>query len=187
MKNYLLLMLIAFVAFAVSCDKIKDATAVDIETDLSFEIPVASSAQAMVTKSGNLTAAAYPFGGNATFSLSDNEDIADYINKIDDIVLSGVGKIQILNVPTDGKISKCKLMYGVDPNAGTTGFDVTTELSANNGVIEITDTEWINQFIVLLKQNKKGKFKFVVTGDANYDIQSVMKIKVPVLVEANAL
>ncbi|MBK6285233.1 MAG: hypothetical protein IPF54_23625 [Draconibacterium sp.] len=188
MKNYLYLMLIAVFAFSVSCDKIKDATAVDIETDLSFEIPVESTGQsALVAKSGNLSTTAYQFGGNATFSLSDNEDIADYVNKIDDIIVSGISKIQIIDVPTDGKISTCKLMYGVDPNAGTTGFNVTTELTAVNGIIEITDKEWVNQFIILLKQNKTGRFKFVVTGEASYDIQSVMKIKIPVLIEANAL
>lgn len=181
-------MLIAFSAFSVSCDKIKDATTVDIETDLSFEIPlVAGVQQEMETKSGNFGIAAYQFGGNATFSLSDNDDIGDYVNKIDDIISSGISKIQILNVPSGGKISACKLMYGVDPNAVTTGFNVTTELTATNGIIEITDTEWINQFIILLKQNKAGRFKFVVTGDASYDIQSVMKIKIPVLIEANAL
>ncbi len=188
MKNYLYLMLIAVFAFSVSCEKIKDATAVDIETDLSFEIPLVADVQeAMETKSGNLGTAAYPYGGNATFSLSDNDDIADYVNKIDDIIVSGISKIQIINVPTGGKISTCKLMYGVDPNAGTVGFNVTTELTATDGIIEITDTEWINQFIVLIKQNKTGTFKFVVTGDASYDIQSVMKIKIPVLIEANAL
>ena len=180
-------MLISVFAFSVSCDKIKDATAVDIETDLSFEIPVVTIAQEMVTKSGSLATVAYPFGGTATFSLTNNDDIADYVNKIDDIIVSGISKIQIINVPADGKISTCKLMYGVDPTVGTTGFNVTTELTATNGIIEITDTEWINQFIILLKQNKTGTFRFVVSGDASYDIQSVMKIKVPVLIEANAL
>ncbi len=188
MKNYLCLMLIALFAFSVSCDKIKDATAVDFETVLSFEIPVESTGQSeLVAKSGNLATVAYKFGGNATFSLSDNEDIADYVNKIDDVIVSAASKIQITDVPSGGKISNCKLMYGVDPNAGMVGIEVTSELTAENGIIEITDTEWTKKFIVLIKQNKTGTFKFVVSGDANYDIQSVMKIKVPVLIEANAL
>lgn len=188
MKNYLCLMLVAACAFSVSCDKIKDATSVDIETDLSFEIPIATTTQSVIgTKSGNSIATSYPFGGNATFSLTDNVDVADYVNKIDDIIISGVSKIQIIDVPTDGIVSTCKLMYGVDPTAGTTGFNVTTELTPTNGIIEITDIDWINQFIVLIKQNKIGTFKFVVSGDANYDIQSVMRIKIPVLIEANAL
>jgi hypothetical protein len=39
----------------------------------------------------------------------------------------------------------------------------------------------------LIKQNKQATFKFVVSGNASYDIQSSVKIKIPVIIVANPL
>ncbi len=188
MKNHFYLLLIAVFAFSVSCEKLKEATSVDIETDLEVDIPLTNTAKSgVITKSGNADVTAFAYSGSATFSLSDNEDIKKYVNKIDDIIANGVSKIQVTGVPAGGKITACKLMIGLDPNADATVFNLTKEFTATNGVIEITENALINQFITLLKQNKSAKFKFVVTGEASYDVQTVFKIKVPVIIEAGVL
>lgn len=188
MKNYACLLAIVVMVSLVSCDAIKDATTVEIETDLNVDIPVATTSKSGSTiKSANAEITVFPFGGNGTLSLAENNDLSDYINNINDVLLNGVSKVQIINAPTGGKISNLKLMYGINPDAGTTGFNVTTELTASNGIIEITDVVWINQLLTLVKQNKTSTFKFVVSGDASYDIQSTLKIKIPVIIEASPL
>ena len=188
MRNYACLLAIVVMVSMVSCDAIKDATTVEIETDLNIDIPVATTIKSgSILKSANAEMAVFQFGGNGTFSMADNNDISDYISNINDILLNGVSKIQIINVPTGGKISKFKLNYGINPDAGTTGVNITTELTAINGIIEITDVAWINQLLTLVKQNKKSSYKFVVSGDASYDIQSTLKIKIPVIIEASPL
>jgi hypothetical protein len=178
-----------FVAIlSVSCEKIKEATQIDIKTNLEIEVPVATITKSgLITKSADVEITAFVFGGNGTFSMTNNDDISDYINNIDDIMVNGVSKVQIINVPAGGSISACKLMYGINPDTGTTGFNVLGELTATNGIIEITDVAWINQLITLIKQNKQATFKFVVSGNASYDIQSSVKIKIPVIIVANPL
>lgn len=187
MKNYIYLL--AFVVvFFVSCDLIKDATKVEIETDLNFDVPVETTSKSgLTTKSANAEITVFPFVGSGTLSLADNDDLSDYIDNIEDILVNGVSKITIINVPPGGKITTCTLKYGINPNAGTTGFNVTNELTANNGTIEITDVAWINELITLLKQNKTATFKFVVSGESSYDIQTIVQFEIPVIIEANPL
>jgi len=188
MKSYNLLTLgLIFLLFA-SCDKIKEATTVEIETDLQVEIPISTPGTSnATTKSADAGINAYQYGGTATFSLADNEDLSDYIDNIDDIVADGVASIQINGVPAGATINTLLMKYGVAPTAGTTAFNLTTPLAANSGIITITDVAWINSLLNTLKQNMKASYKFDVSGDASFDVNHVIKIKVPVVIKANPL
>jgi hypothetical protein len=187
MKSYYLLTLgMIFLLFA-SCDKIKDATTVEIETDLEVEIPIATTGTSNATKSADAGINAFLYGGTATFSLADNEDLSDYINNIDEIIADGVATIQINGVPAGGSISACLLKYGIAPTAGTTAFNLASPIASSNGVISITDVAWINSLLNTLKQNMKASYKFDVTGSATFDVNHVIKIKVPVIIKANPL
>ncbi|MGE0018518.1 MAG: hypothetical protein AB7S72_02530 [Draconibacterium sp.] len=187
MKNYYLLTLGMIFLLLASCDKIKDATTVEIETDLEVEIPITTTGNSNATKSADAGINAFLYGGTATFSLAENEDLSDYINNIDDIIVDGVASIQINGVPADGSINSCLLKYGISPTAGTTALNLTTPITANNGVISITDVAWINSLISTLKQNMKASYKFDVSGNASFDVNHVIKIKVPVVIKANPL
>lgn len=188
MKNYHLFSLGAFFLLFASCDKIKDATTVEIETDLQVEIPIATTGtSSATTKSAEANINAYQYGGTATFSLTDNEDISDYIDNIDDIIADGVASIQINGVPAGGSLNACLMKYGLAPTAGTTAFNLTTPLTSSNGTITVSDVAWINSLINTLKQNKKASYKFDVSGNASFDVNHVIKIKVPVIIKANPL
>ncbi|HCE58376.1 MAG TPA: hypothetical protein DER09_11235 [Prolixibacteraceae bacterium] len=187
MKSYYLLTLgMVFLLFA-SCDKIKEATTVEIETELEVEIPIATTGTSNATKSADAGINSFQYGGNATFSLADNEDLADYVNNIDEIIADGVATIQINGVPVEGSINTCLMKFGIAPTAGTTAFNLTTPVVANNGIISITDVAWVNGLLNTLKQNMKAAYKFDVSGDASFDVNHVIKIKVPVLIKANPL
>lgn len=187
MKSYYLFTLgMVFLLFA-SCDKIKEATNVDIETDLTVEIPIATTGTSNATKSAEAGINAFMYGGTATFSLAENEDLADYINNIEDIIVDGVATIQINGVPAGGSINDCLMKYGIAPTAGTTALNLTTPIASSNGVISITDVAWINSMLNTLKQNKKASYKFDVSGNASFDVNHVIKIKVPVVIKANPL
>jgi hypothetical protein len=187
MKHYYLLTLGMFFLFFASCDKIKDATTVEIETDLEVEIPIVTTGTSSATKSADAGINAFLYAGTAPFSLTENEDLSDYINNIDDIIADGVASIQINGVPAGGSINACLFKYGISPTAGTTAFNLATPVTANNGVISITDVAWINSLLNTLKQNMKASYKFDVSGNASFDVNHVIKIKVPVIIKANPL
>lgn len=187
MKSYSLFALgMVFLLFA-SCDKIKEATNVDIETDLEVEIPITTTGTSSATKSAEAGINAFMYGGTATFSLAENEDLSDYINNIEDIIVDGVATIQINGVPVGGSINSILMKYGIAPTAVTTALNLTTPIASSNGVISITDVAWINSMLNTLKQNKKASYKFDVTGNASFDVNHVIKIKVPVIITANPL
>jgi hypothetical protein len=187
MKKIKLLSLGFALFLLASCEKIKDATTVEIDTDLKVEIPITGTASSMVTKSADGGNAVYAYTGNATFSLADNQDLKKYISNIDDIIANGVATIQITSVPAGGAINSCLLKYGLAPTAGTTALNLTTPITATNGVISITDVAWINGVISVLKQNKSASYKFEANGNASFSVNHKIVITIPVTVTAGIL
>lgn len=185
MKNlYLLTIGVVFLLFA-SCDKIKEATTVEIDTDLTVDIPITTTTGSGLTKSGG--AAVYAYAGNATFSLANNEDIKKYISNIDNIIANGVAVVTIKNVPAGGTVNSCLVKYGLAPTAGITALNLTSPMTASGGVITITDVAWVNNVINALKQNVSGSYKFDISGSADFSVNSTFSIKIPVTVEASPL
>lgn len=101
MKKFTLLLFI-IPALLFSCDKIEEANTIEIDTTLSMDIPVSvESPTAMVLKSAAVN---HTFSESKTYSLGDNDDISDYLSKIQDInindfviVFSGLGEGEVLN------------------------------------------------------------------------------------------
>ncbi len=109
MKRISFLLVVASL-FLLSCDKIEEANTVDFDTTLSMDIPVSvESPVAMIEKS---TAEDFPFSESKTYSLSENEDINDYLSKIKSIdisdfaiVFSGLGEgeeIKMVDISVTG-------------------------------------------------------------------------------------
>lgn len=82
MKKFTLLLLILPV-FLFSCDKIDDANTVEVDTTLAMNIPVTVDAVAAIVEKS--TEADFPFSASKTYSLSENEDINDYLSKLKSI------------------------------------------------------------------------------------------------------
>jgi hypothetical protein len=87
MKTKLALLLAAFLLLP-GCDWLKKQVDITIDTDLTLDIPVTVSG----TKSADLTAdiAAWNFSQTAVLDLSDNPDIADYVDQIKKVDLNSL-------------------------------------------------------------------------------------------------
>jgi len=182
MKTQILFIALFFSVLFVSCEKLKDATAVDIETELNANFPVSmQNEMAINVKSAEIANDVYAFSGNGTFSLADNNDIKKYIDDIRDIVASEGGVVTFLNAVDGNKILTCKLLFGVETTSGTDPSMTTA------GQIEYYSDSWANVFINALEANKDKTFRLKIEGTANYDINTTVRVKIPVLVKASPL
>lgn len=190
-KLFLLIALVAFLSY--SCEKIKDATAVDIETELSANLPVSAQEEMAINlKSAEIAGDVYTFTGSGTFSLADNNDIKKYLGNIRDIVANEGGVVTFIGAVDGNKILTCKLLFGVETTSGsdpamTTAFTLPQEILADAGQIEYFSDTWTNVFINALEANKDKTFRLKIEGTANYDISTTVRIKVPVIVKASPL
>jgi hypothetical protein len=190
-KLFLLFAMVAFLTY--SCEKIKDATAVDIETELSANFPVSAQEEMAINlKSAEIAGDVYTFAGNGTFSLADNNDIKKYLGNIRDIVANEGGVVTFLGAVDGNKILTCKLLFGVETTSGadpamTTAFTLPQEILAEAGKIEYFSDTWTNVFINALEANKDKTFRLKIEGTANYDISTTVRVKVPVIVKASPL
>lgn len=193
MKNYMFLFLGLVGILFGSCEKIKEATEFDIETELNADIPVSTqNTVAMVLKSEKLVDDVFGFGGSTTFSLADNNDLRQYISNISNISSEAGGVVTFIGAVDGNKIMTCKLSYGVQINPDTdpamvTAFDIPAELLANSGVIEYYSNVWTGLLIAALENNIDKVFKLELTGTSNYDIETTVKLKMPVIVSASPL
>lgn len=82
---------ILMAAVLTSCDNIKDLFTTDVETTLELSVPVSvtTSGTGMALKSADGTAA-YAFTKTGTLSLDDNDDVADYIDKVKEVNVSAI-------------------------------------------------------------------------------------------------
>jgi hypothetical protein len=84
------IILIVFVATAlISCDQIKDLFSKNIDTTLNLTIPVSVTQTAVALKSVEVVTS-YPFTKSGTLSLADNEDVADYTDKIKSVNINSI-------------------------------------------------------------------------------------------------
>ncbi|HDR51207.1 MAG TPA: hypothetical protein ENN90_06235 [Mariniphaga anaerophila] len=193
MKTQILFIALFFSALLFSCEKIKDATAVDIETELNASFPIsAQNEMAINLKSAEMANDVYAFNGSGTFSLADNNDIKKYIGNIRDIIANEGGVVTFLGAVDGNKILTCKLLFGAETTSGTdpamtTAFTLPQEILADAGKIEYFSDSWTSIFINALEANKDKTFRLKIEGTANYDINTTVRVKVPVTVKASPL
>lgn len=89
MKTKILSLILIAMIFT-SCDTVKDWLSTDVDTRLELSVPVNITATGMALKSADATLATYPFSKTGTLSLNENDDVADYIDKIKEVNISGV-------------------------------------------------------------------------------------------------
>jgi len=190
-KDAILVLSVLLILFS-ACEKIKDATAVDIETELKADIPVsASNTAAIAVKSARLDADVYTFGGSSTFSLSDNNDLSEYINNIREIKAREGTVLSFLGAVSGNKIMSLRLRYGFQSGDSapvlSEGFSLTSEILENGGVIEYYGDAFTALLLQKLMQNKNKTLHFELSGTANYDIETTVKLKIPMIVSASPL
>lgn len=191
MKNYFFLMAVLAMLLA-SCEQIKDATAIDIETELNTNIPVSVvEPTAIVVKSTKLEGDVFAFGGSKTLSLADNNSLAKYIDNIREIKASEGSVLSFLGAVAGNEIMTLTLHYGFttgdeDP-ALTEAFSIPAALLENEGLIEFYSDAWAPVLMDKLEKNKDKTIHFKLTGTANYDIETTVKVKIPIIVSATPL
>ncbi len=193
MKNYMILFSsLALILFG-SCEKIKDATAIDIDTDIQVDVPVTSeNTVAINLKSVQMADGVYSFVGSNTFSLEDNNDLKKYVDNIRNIKASEGGVLTFVGATDGNKILTCQISYGIqdslssDPEMLNT-FTIPEVLIANNGVIEYYLNTGADLLVNSIEQYKDKYFKLSLSGTANYDVETTVKLKVPVTVSASPL
>ncbi len=85
-----MILLLALVAVFSGCDKIKDATTVEIDTSLKADIPVVVTAPARKSSEESEAVNAVTFTKIQDLSLSSNADIEPYLSKIKSIDLNSL-------------------------------------------------------------------------------------------------
>jgi hypothetical protein len=86
--KFLLLILISTILS--SCDTVKDWFSTDVDTRLEIIVPVSVTPTGMALKSANATESTYAFSKTGTIALDENDDVADYIDKIKEVNVNGV-------------------------------------------------------------------------------------------------
>lgn len=190
MKKYIFITAILATLFLVSCDDLKDTVEVGIRTNIEADIPVIS--QKIVASDTNSENNLYGFLGGGVFSIADVPELKKYINNITGITAEK-GSIVRFNGASDGnKVLSLRLRFGIQTTPGeepamTTAFDFSGELVAQNGVIEFLDDTWAPVLISTLDSNMDKVFVLIVEGTANYNVNSTVKVKVPVKVSSKPL
>lgn len=192
MKNYAPLLIVVIALLFASCEKIKDATAVDIDTELTANIPVSTmDAAAIVVKSTKSDADIFTFGGSSTFSLADNDALVEYIDNIREIKAKDGTVLSFLGAVSGNKIITLTLRYGFQTgDAAPTlvqAFSIPSELLENEGLIEFYSDAWTTVLMSKLEANKDKTVHFELSGTSNYDVQTTVKLKVPMIVSASPL
>ena len=183
MKKLSLFISLLIIVGLSSCEKIKDATAIDIDTELTADIPVTSenSAVAISLKSQKIEEDVYNFGGSATFSLADNPDIADYLGKIRNMAAKEGGVLTFLGATDGNEILTCTITV----NGAT--YSIPEPVSAGNGVIALLIDTYASQVINKIEDNPGATYSVEVSGTANYDVETTAKLKIPATISASPL
>ncbi len=180
MKKNIFLFVFLVSILSVSCDKIKEITEVDIKIDIQADIPVISQ---------KVADGVYGFVGAGAFTLADIPELEKYMDNLRNIVAEDGSSIRFTGAVSGDKILSLKLRFGIQMDEGTipeleVAIDHQDEIPANEGVIEYKDDTWTPKLINALNANKDKTLVLSIEGVANYSLNSIVKVKIPVTISA---
>lgn len=151
------ILFVAFAAYALmSCESINT---IDIDTNLKKTIiaDVEKPAEGILIKS----TASYGFSESNTLDLKDNEDLYDYISRIEELKITSA-TCKLYGIPTGEEI------YGLTVTAEQAGITVTLSgLTENNNEIELgLNNELLDAFGQYLLDNESIEIK--IEGSSSY-------------------
>ena len=155
MKKFIFLLIIP--AFLISCEKLKEATMVEFDTNLTLDIPVAVvDPQANALKS----ATDFDFSKSGTASLLDNPEVEESVNYIESLDIENL-ELAFTNLEA-GKVIKTV-------SVSITGVGVLatlTDVSSTNNIHNPTvDAAKLSQASAMLKNSKQ--LTVTVSGTTN--------------------
>lgn len=166
-----------------SCNKIKNLTAVDVETELSADITLEPDTEA---KSA-LASQKYSYKGTGTIDLKDNAAVKNFIGGIQKVVASQAS-MTLNGLTENDSITELNLSYSFNPES-----TFSTLISASNLTSTSLSTD-LSNIQQLLDDFKDAGFEsvilFKINGKSNFDVSSKpvkVKIKAPSTVTYNPL
>lgn len=173
---YLLLFLLPI--FVVSCDKIKDANTIDLNTSIEMVMGVnVENPSAVLVKS----AADFAFSESATASLYDSPEIVDYLDKIKTIEVENI-EVEFMWLDPNVIINTITLSV-----SGVGDIVTLTDVSAANAIHNPTiSSSVLNQ--VAAKLENEWSITATVAGTTNTaPVWFEMYVTYDLKVEAEAL
>ncbi len=180
MKKNIFPLILVFSIFLVSCNKIKEITEVDIKIDINADVPVVSQ---------KIADDLYGFVGAGAFTLADIPELEKYMDNLRNIAAEDGSSIRFIDAQSGNKILSLKMRYGIQMEEGTipeleVAIDHLGEIPASEGVIEYQDDTWSPKLINALNANKDKALVLSIEGVANYNLNSLVKVKIPVTISA---
>jgi hypothetical protein len=175
MKSKLLIFLFPLMGLA-GCNKIKDATAITVNTELQSNISVTVTNPA---KSDN-GAKSLTFSKTQDLSLADNSDLESHLSKINEINLSNL-VITITGLAADQSISSISL----DVAGVGTVFTQTDITMTNNSFTPSVSTTILEQMASKLKADKK--LTFTISGSASDEMTFIVSCNMDAEVKVNTI
>jgi hypothetical protein len=175
-----MILLLALVALFSGCNKIKDATTVNIETTLKADIPVVvtASGKKSVEQTGAVTA--ITFTKTQDLSLSSNADIEPYLSKIKSIDLNSL-VVTITGLSAGQTINSVSLdVTGVGNIFTQTNISMT-----NNAFTPVIASGILDSVAAKLTSDKK--VTLTVSGNASGPMTFTVSLNFDITVTAGVL
>lgn len=188
--KFILLLFLAVTVLA--CDKVEDATTVDFETTLEVDIPITAEAPNAVTKSaGDL--AVYSFSGSEIVSLTEDDDLADYVSNIKSIELQDGAVLVFYGIIDGDEIGSLEFIWGYS-SSKTGDYQMEPAIELNGAVTDLSkgtisfplDTH-LPALLNVLEEKPEYFYKIMLRGTANFDPSSTARMIAPVKLEASPL
>lgn len=141
-----------------ACDQLKNLADVTFDADFAADIPLVTPAVA----NGEIGADEYPLGGSYTLKADDNEEVAEYIDLLKEISLTGY-TMKPIGLSVDAVLSSLKIMIN-----DVVLFEGTNIMSTS--VYDESDVSQaaIDEFTKSMLDDKM--VTFTVTGSSNQPV-----------------
>jgi hypothetical protein len=163
-----------------SCDKIKEASYVSIDTNFDIEVPLESTATSISTglTTSKSTEANVSFSGYSDFNLSDDKTIASFISGLHSIDIQNAD-CELLGLTGDNEIlSTIITIFNKETNTQLYSYTVSGTLKPSVSTFSLNDLTNLSSILVA---NKENTLKVKVDGTANFPLvkgQHFLKIKI---------
>lgn len=180
MKSRLFLFVaIVSMAFISSCDAIKDATAVDVDTKIKVDVEMSEDAESVSLKSA---LASYTFNDVDTLKLEDNEDIQDYISGIR--AIKTTGSTALIDGLKDNEVIETVTIKAKIMKAGAVEVTLLDDTNIDNTTMELDlNTDNVNTLIESW-DDKNDYVIFTVSGSRNFTTIGHSPIKTKIVFPA---
>ncbi|MBN2805140.1 MAG: hypothetical protein JXR22_00635 [Prolixibacteraceae bacterium] len=156
----------------VSCDAMKDLTAIEVESELKVDIPLEATDDGVSLKSQSIVAFG-DFKGEAEIDLATNEDVKDYVDNLRSIQATDV-LLTLTGLTGDQKIETITIT--------AKAADLSETFTATN-IIPTSVEQSMASFITLIDNwdiTENTLVTFTVTGKANFHVTNAVKAKIKV-------